>query len=319
MIQAIVDWFQTSQRLLPWRKSYDPYHVWVSEVMLQQTQVDTALPYYSRFLKRFPRLQDFAETDESEVLQIWSGLGYYNRARNFQQAAKRIVTECDGAVPRNYDKLLSLPGIGRYMAGAIMSIAFNEPYPIVDGNVRRVLSRLNGWTQDNPKLLWDAASEIVQSAEPRIVNQAMMELGATVCTFRTPSCETCPVRRFCKAYASGNPIAIPTPRKRQKSEQVHFHTVIDQNKNGFLMQNIKGFWEFPAFSTLPKARFTRLGCCRHQITHHKILVDVHEGKLENREDYHRVTFSKVPVTSLTRKILEVVRKKGQQSNIGKVQ
>ncbi len=309
MIQALVDWFEASHRALPWRESYDPYHVWVSEVMLQQTQVDTVLPYYDRFLERFPELEDLAGADEDEVLRLWSGLGYYSRARNFREAARRVVDDHDGTIPKDYDTLLALPGIGRYMAGAIMSIAFNKPYPIVDGNVRRVLSRLNGWAEEDPKSLWNAATEMVQSAEPRIVNQAMMELGATTCTFKAPKCPACPLGARCKANAGGNPESFPARRKRQKTVQVRFLAVIDRNERGFLMRETDGFWEFPTFDELPHGSFAKLGSCRHTITHHRLLVDVYEGKLARRKGYRRVAFEDLPVTSLTRKIHATVLEK----------
>ena len=302
MIQFLVDWFEASHRALPWRESYDPYHVWVSEVMLQQTQVDTVLPYYDRFLERFPGLEDLAAAEEADVLRLWSGLGYYSRARNFREAARRVLDDHGGTIPKDYDTLLALPGIGRYMAGAIMSIAFNEPYPIVDGNVRRVLSRLNGWAQEDPNSLWSAATEMVQSGEPRIVNEAMMELGATICTFKAPKCAACPLRAHCKAYASGNPESIPAPRKRQKTVQVRFVAIIDRNERGFLMRETDGFWEFPTFNELPDGSFEKLGNCRHTITHHRIVVDVYRGRLGRRKGYRRVAFENLPATSLTRKI-----------------
>src|SRR5262249_15435829 len=160
------------------RQSYDPYEVWVSEVMLQQTQVETALPYYDRFIREFPTVEALARADEEQVLKLWAGLGYYRRAKNLMAAARDVVDKHGGQVPSDFEALLALPGVGEYMAGAILSIAFNKPYPIVDGNVRRVLSRLYGWAEENPKALWDAARLIVRQHEPRSVNQALMELGA---------------------------------------------------------------------------------------------------------------------------------------------
>ena len=157
--------------------------------MLQQTQVDTVLPYYDRFIERFPTVGDLADGEEAEVLKLWSGLGYYNRARNLHKAAKRLMSEFEGRVPDEYDDLIRLPGIGRYMAGALLSIAFNKPYPIVDGNVRRVLSRLHGWMEASDSDVWSAAEALASSGEPREVNQGMMELGATLCLPRAPRCD----------------------------------------------------------------------------------------------------------------------------------
>ena len=153
----LVQWFNESHRSLPWRETYDPYQVWVSEVMLQQTQVETVLPYFERFIQKFPSLRALARADEADVLHLWAGLGYYSRARNLLKAAREVVEAHNGELPSDYDSLIDLPGIGRYMAGAILSIAFNKPYPIVDGNVRRVLSRIHGWKEDNPPAMWEAA------------------------------------------------------------------------------------------------------------------------------------------------------------------
>src|SRR6266516_1647960 len=157
MLDALVAWFAENQRPLPWRVAYDPYQVWVSEAMLQQTQVETALPYYERFIAELPNIHALAAADEQRVLGLWAGLGYYSRARNLMAAARIVVQDYNGVLPDEYERLRALPGIGQYMAGAILSIGFNKPYPIVDGNVRRVLSRIHGWTGDDPKTLWDAA------------------------------------------------------------------------------------------------------------------------------------------------------------------
>jgi len=161
VLQPLVSWFEENQRPLPWRASYDPYHVWVSEVMLQQTQVETALPYFERFIREFPSVQHLARAREERVLTLWAGLGYYRRAKNLMAAARLVVERHGGRIPSDYETLIELPGVGQYMAGAILSIAFNKPYPIVDGNVRRVLSRIYGWAEANPKALWDGAARIV--------------------------------------------------------------------------------------------------------------------------------------------------------------
>lgn len=310
MIQALVDWFDRGHRPLPWRDGYAPYHVWVSEVMLQQTQVETALPYYHRFLERFPTIRELARADEEDVLLLWSGLGYYNRARNFRTAAGIVMTRHDGQIPSTYDELLELPGIGRYMAGAILSIAFNKPYPIVDGNVRRVLSRFYGWEEERPKAIWEAARKIAQSGEPRIVNQALMELGATVCSVKGPQCPACPWISECVAFKFGLAESIPAPLKRPKTVRVQLSAVIDHNERGFLMQASGGMWDFPTFNELPAGSFERIGRCRHSVTHHRIEVDIYVGKLGKRKGFERKVFDKLPVTSLTRKIQSVAKKRG---------
>ncbi len=270
--------------------------------MLQQTQVETVLPYYTRFLERFPTLEALARSSEEEILALWSGLGYYSRARNLRRAAQRVAAEHGGRIPDDFDSLIQLPGVGRYMAGAIMSIAFNEPFPIVDGNVRRVLSRRNGWTEPGDAQLWEAAERIARDGNPQTVNQAMMELGATVCTFRTPRCEQCPLKPNCIARGTGQQANMPAPRKRRQTVRVDLYAVVDSNRNGFLMREDASMWEFPLLTDPPGTGFTKIGACRHSITHHRLEVEVYTGKLSNRRNYRRVRFEDVPVTSLTRKI-----------------
>jgi len=269
--------------------------------MLQQTQVDTVLPYYSRWLERFPTLASLAASGEDDVLHLWSGLGYYNRARNFRKASIEVVAEFGGEIPRSYADLIRLPGIGRYMAGAILSIAFNKPYPVVDGNVRRVLARYNGWTEPKDAQIWEDATDIVQAFSPRVVNQGMMELGAVICTPKSPRCEDCPWQGACAARAAGNADQIPSARKRPATIRVDLTAVIDRNSRGILMKEDKGLWEFPLLSACPPG-LEKLGHCRHAITHHRIEVDVCRGKLPDPAGYRRVRFEDMPVTSLTRKI-----------------
>ncbi len=280
MHDQLVHWFRDNQRTLPWRANYDPYHVWVCEAMLQQTQVETALPYYERFLAALPTIRALAEADEHQVLTLWAGLGYYSRARNLQAAAKIVVRDYDGAIPDDYEALRSLPGIGQYMAGAIMSIAFNRPWPIVDGNVRRVLSRINGWTGENTKQLWEEAERLVQQAEPRAINQALMELGATVCSFKSPRCLMCPVQSICIAFRTGRQNELPAVKKRPETIRVLLFAVVQQKKGRYLMRKQKGLWEFPMFNELPFGEFIKAGSCRHTVTHHRLEVNVYTGRWE---------------------------------------
>jgi len=306
MHEGLVHWFRQNQRSLPWRVAYDPYHVWVCEVMLQQTQVETALPYYKRFLEALPTIQSLADADEHQVLTLWAGLGYYSRARNLQAAAKIVTREHGGVVPQDYETLRTLPGIGQYMAGAIMSIAFNQPYPIVDGNVRRVLSRIYGWTGENPKQLWEAAERLVHLAEPRAINQALMELGATVCSFKSPRCLVCPVNGACVAFKTGTQDQIPVVKKRPETIRVLLFAVVQREKDRYLMRKQKGLWEFPMFGELPSGALTNVGACRHTITHHRLEVNVYMGELEDADGFEWKEFNSVPVSSLTRKILGTI-------------
>jgi A/G-specific adenine glycosylase len=305
VLEQLVNWFNESQRPLPWRTSYDAYHVWVSEVMLQQTQVEAALPYYNRFIHEFPSVRDLASADEERVLKLWAGLGYYSRARNLMAAARIVVEEHCGKVPSEYDLLIKLPGVGQYMAGAILSIAFNKPFPIVDGNVRRVLSRVYGWTEDRPKALWDAARRIAQQAEPRLVNQALMELGAKVCSFKSPRCLICPVQSSCIAFRIGMQDKIPPVKKRPATVHVHLFAVVHKNGSRYWMKRVDGMWEFPMFSKLPPGEFKKAGVCRHTITHHRLDVSVYEGTIAD-DACEWKDVETVPTSSLTQKILKTV-------------
>lgn len=200
------DWYTRQHRDLPWRRTRDPYAIWVSEIMLQQTRVETVIPYYQRFLGSFPTVQALAGAPTDAVLKHWEGLGYYARARNLQRAA-RAVCEAGGEMPRTRDGLLTLPGIGRYTAGAIASIAHGEHVAAVDGNIERVLSRVHAIESGS---VWSQAEALIAHAPDAAVhNQALMELGATVCTPRAPRCETCPIQQACAGLASGDPTRFP--------------------------------------------------------------------------------------------------------------
>ena len=303
MLEQLVNWFNENQRPLPWRGSYDPYQVWISEVMLQQTQVETALPYYERFIQEFPTVEHLARADEARVLRLWSGLGYYRRAKNLMAAARMVVEQHDARIPSDYELLIGLPGVGQYMAGAILSIAFNKAYPVVDGNVRRVLSRVYGWMEENPKALWEAASRIVHEAEPRIVNQAVMELGAKVCSFKSPRCLICPVQAYCVAFRTGMQDRIPPVKKRPATVHVLLFAVMHRRGDRYLMRQVDGMWEFPMFSELPAGSFDRVGRCRHTITHHRLDISVYTGTIQ-QDGYAWKDIQEVPVSSLTRKILK---------------
>lgn len=216
---ALEPWFLREHRDMPWRRTRDPYAIWVSEIMLQQTRVDTVERYYDAFLARFPTVAALAAADEQAVLQAWSGLGYYRRARLLHRGAQHVLARHGGEVPADAEGLRSIPGVGEYTAGAIASIAFDRPVPLVDGNVARVLSRIEQIedAREQPATArrhWRRVAEILQHGRPRVLSQALMELGATVCTPRSPQCEPCPVRALCGAHASGRQAEIPAPRKK---------------------------------------------------------------------------------------------------------
>ena len=221
--KRLLAWFRQFQRDLPWRRDTNPYRVWLSEIMLQQTRVTAVIPYFERFLGRFPDARALAEAPQDEVLRLWSGLGYYSRARNLQRAAQEIVAKHDGKFPSNLEDALALPGIGAYTAAAILSIAYGEELAVLDGNVARVLARLGAIRGDlrEPKR-WQAlqgtADTLLDRGSPGDWNQAMMELGATICTPRSPQCLLCPVASFCEARKLG--IAESLPEKRKKRAPV---------------------------------------------------------------------------------------------------
>jgi A/G-specific adenine glycosylase len=219
--RRLLRWYRRNRRDLPWRRTDDPYAIWISETMLQQTRVDTVIPYYERFMSRFPTASALADAPSEDVMEHWAGLGYYRRARNLHAAARVVVDEHGGSLPDDVEALLGLPGVGRYTAGAVASIAFDRPAPIVDGNVARVLARLLDLREDvgkpaTQRRLWETAEELARGPSPGDLNQALMELGALVCTPKQPDCATCPVAGDCQARAAGHAESLPikTPARK---------------------------------------------------------------------------------------------------------
>ncbi len=222
--KALITWYLEEKRDLPWRRTSNPYHIWVSEVMLQQTRVDTVIPYYERFIEKFPTLADLAYAKEEDVLKLWEGLGYYSRARNLQTGVKEVVEGYGSKIPDNRKEISKLKGVGPYTAGAVLSIAFGVPEHAVDGNVMRVLSRLLLIEEDiaiprTKKIFEDVVMMLIDKEDPSSFNQGLMELGATICTPR-PRCLLCPVREFCTAFHEGKQEDLPV-----KSKQVKMKTV----------------------------------------------------------------------------------------------
>ncbi len=223
--RQLLAWFRQFQRDLPWRRRKDPYAIWLSEIMLQQTRVAAVIPYYERFLARFPDVRALAEAPQEEVLRLWSGLGYYSRARNLQKAAQQIVALHSGEFPQDEESILALPGIGSYTGAAILSIAFGAKHAVLDGNVARVLARLGTIRGDlRESRRWQSlqrtAGDLLDPQSPGAWNQAMMELGAMVCTPRAPQCRVCPAAKFCRARQSGDPESFPEKRKKPEAVQI---------------------------------------------------------------------------------------------------
>jgi A/G-specific adenine glycosylase len=335
--RKLLCWFAQNARALPWRRTRDPYAIWVSEIMLQQTQVKTVLPYWDRWMKSLPDIQSLAKANPQKIHKLWEGLGYYTRVRNMQRAAQIIVNEHDGEFPREFDAVLALPGIGRYTAGAICSIAFNQPTPILDGNVIRVLTRLFGIKGDprekktNTKL-WKIAEDLVSSVQYlrssrrkeahssfvgqdrslltsaattqncSHLNQSLMELGALICTPKTPRCSDCPLKSNCVAHRKRIVHLLPNiPRRAPATSRHFFAFVIHRNSRFLVRQRPPGvvnahLWEFPNIeingdTDTNKIAKTALGfrpvsleqlrTIKHTITRYRISLDVFRGVARN--------------------------------------
>lgn len=258
--QKLKFWYQSACRDLPWRHTSDPYFIWLSEVILQQTRVDQGLPYYYAFIRQYPSIQDLARANEDEVLRLWQGLGYYSRAKSLLKTAKEVLRAYNGNFPPSYADLLALPGIGPYTAAAIASFAFNLPHPVVDGNVKRVVSRclqiqepIESKAAQNEMQVW--LNACMNSSEPAIFNQAIMELGALVCLPKSPSCESCPIQAHCLAGQSGRPTDFPIKKSKPAKRILHLAYAlawkngrfgIKKRANAGIWANL---WELPSVET----------------------------------------------------------------------
>jgi A/G-specific adenine glycosylase len=333
--RRLLRWYDKNKRDLPWRKTKDPYAIWVAETMLQQTQVKTVLPYYERFLKAFPTVDALARAPQQRVLRLWSGLGYYRRAENLRQAARQLVLHHEGEIPLNYDELRALPGIGDYTAGAVLSIAFQQRYPALDGNARRVLNRLFNLTVDTD--LHTRALQLVPRSKPGDFNQALMELGATLCTPRKPNCGACPVAPNCFAR-SGN--HLPERHRRARAiRDVTWPLAIVRQSGKILLRRraakalLAHLWELPGGEVRQRGKSEttlrrqlhdlsaeilaprRIGEIRHSITYRRIRAPIylfdHDPAINTRlpaSHWRWVQTSKLgnyPMSSMTRKALRV--------------
>ncbi len=341
---SLLRWYRANRRALPWRDSNDPYAIWVSEIMLQQTQVATVLPYYEAFLQRFPDVATLAAASEDDVLARWSGLGYYRRARALHRAARELVQKQGGKIPADAATLRELPGIGRYTAGAIASIAFDRPEPILDGNVRRVLARWFGvdgarlGKAEEERRLWELAAELVRGSAPGDLNQALMELGATVCHPRDPACTACPVRSACHARTHREIEDLPASTPRRKSVSVRVGVAVIRRGGKVLLERpdeanpFRGRWDLPAVELdrggfagealadrLGKRHRVRvamgacLGHATHGILHRRLKLEVHagtlrRGRIASSDSLSWVTLDRLdehPVSGATRKALRL--------------
>jgi A/G-specific adenine glycosylase len=338
--RKLLTWFAKRKRDLPWRRTRDPYLIWVSEIMLQQTRVAAVIPYYERFTAKFPTVNSLARAKTETVLSHWAGLGYYSRARNMQRAAKEIVSRHGGEFPRAYEQALALPGIGRYTAAAVLSIAYEEPLAVLDGNVARVLARIGAVRGDlRASLVWrsleDAAQDLLARQAPGDWNQAMMELGATLCTPKSPRCGECPASGWCQAQKLGIAAEIPEARRKQKTVKVTLvaAVLIDPQGQTLLLRQ-KGsegalfshLWQFPAvesmgpaaaelarylqknFAIAAKRVTTPLQTARHAVTFRNIHIKPYLVRVERLPAIEGAQVTELsrlgdlPISNLTRKI-----------------
>lgn len=311
--EKILRWYDTNARSLPWRSDPTPYKVWVSEIMLQQTQVETVIPYFQRFMERFPDLPSLAKAEESEVLQVWEGLGYYSRARNLHKAAKMILSEFSAEIPADVAALKSLPGIGAYTAGAIASIAFGAPEPALDANIRRVTIRLLDLHEPpgakTDERLWEFSRQILPGSRVGDYNQALMDLGSAVCTPSNPLCQLCPLQSECLAFQRGTQAELPVRKAKAKVPHRLVVVAIISRVGEVLLAHrpadgmLGNLWEYPggsvpedcsdlpgALGALFEARFglsvevgRRLGTFKHAYTHFRITLHAFSCQLPDAE------------------------------------
>lgn len=317
--EKLVDWYKRHARILPWRTSRDPYRIWISEIMLQQTTVTAVIPYYEKFMTLFPNAKALAEAPLEKVLAAWAGLGYYSRARNLHKAAQAVKN----GFPKTYKELLELPGLGPYTAAAVASIAFDEPVGVLDGNVIRVLCRLNGWEvpwwkSAERQTLQETATLHAGSGEPHIVNQALMELGATICTPKSPACLLCPWAKTCVARHESRIENIPLPKPKRDGEIWTWspHVIIQKGRVALTQETnspvLKKDWLFPGEFKQVKKK-PKSYHVKHGITHHDIyvtLADKPESWLKQNASKTRWVpleeIAEVNPSSLIRKILDAV-------------
>ncbi len=333
LVTDLLNWYHKEKRELPWRLQKDAYHIWVSEIMLQQTRVETVIPYYERFMSSFPTLTSLSQASESEVLKHWEGLGYYTRARNLHAAVKEVVATYGGVVPNTEEEISNLKGIGPYTKGAILSIAYDQPVPAVDGNVLRVISRILAIEKDiaqqrTRKDIEAIVREMIPLHDPSGFNQALMELGALICIPRNPKCSICPVQQNCVAKAEGKEKILPIKIKKEKKKDVHLVTLVYRHRDRMLIHQrqeklLKNLWEFPSWENESKDKleadrmretslnrygveaeqFHYLGSVKHIFSHLRWNMEIYLAQVHHisqdittfDQSYHWVTLDELQV------------------------
>ncbi|RCL88663.1 A/G-specific adenine glycosylase [bacterium] len=328
---ATLKWYNKNKRDLPWRISKDPYKIWLSEIMLQQTQVNTVIPYYTSWLKRYKTIHDVANADIDELLKSWEGLGYYSRCRNFYDASKIVVEKYNGAIPDTYEEFILLPGVGNYIANAVLSMAYNKNLAAIDVNLKRVFCRMLGfkkYTKHNIKKIEKLAFRLTQLGQAGDLNQAIMDIGSQICTPRRPLCDKCPNRKYCKAYASGNPHRYPEKIQAKKLSTKKMIAALIMLNDKFLIVKRKekgllgGLWEFPTFEYHDKKQQalaklllkrynnnilvkSKIGKVKHSYSHFKVDADLFlctttkkiksemETKWISFDEFNNYAFSKI--------------------------
>jgi len=351
--RRLMAWYDIHARNLPWRGTHDPYAVWLSEIMLQQTQVGAVIGYFERFMKALPTVESLAKADEHEVLRLWEGLGYYRRARQLHQAAKIIATEHGGRFPSDPEIVRRLPGIGRYTAGAILSIAFDAQEPILEANTLRLFARLLAYPDDprateGQRILWAMAEAVLPRHDCGRFNQALMDLGSTVCTVRSPQCEACPLAMLCRANQQGRQLEIPLPKGKRTFESVREAAVVVRRNGRVLLlrwpegRRWAGLWDFPRFSVsagpgpvdprelvenvqaltgatvLPGSRITTF---THGVTRFRITLECFEAEFVSQKKTRTQLetrwaspsqFEEFPLNSTGRKLAKILQKQTMQ-------
>lgn len=341
--KSVLEWFKVEKRELPFRSTKDPYKIWLSEVMLQQTRVVTVIPYYNKWIKKYPTLSSVSKENLNNLLKFWEGLGYYSRCKNFYHATKIICKKYDGNVPCDWDKFISLPGVGNYTASAVLSIAFGKKYATIDGNVKRVIFRLLGLKKSTPfnnKRAKNTLENLIPSESPGDFNQGMMELGALICSPRKPKCGECPLSYMCKAFKSKIPENYPSVIKKVKPPEYKYLAGIVRHENKFLITKrsedtmLGGLWELPNFRIegemdLEKLYQTKIkdslninvkkpnviGFVTHKYSHFTAIVKILNCNLSHSKNYKNKKYKWIslnevdlyPFSKINHKIFDIIK------------